>query len=197
MAAHLIHPMPFFRHEVPSLVHVALTTETIGSNIVQFRKKQMSSLNGVMRAAKRNAGNSNDLAIAAGQIIARRVALGVAAAFDPIGADHAEFGRIMPEKMEAFSAASMIMLEQTNQAGWEITRIASDEVMTTARATVSIAACTSPVAMAEAQSQFALAWFSRAASNFFAMGMLAIGMHEAAMVPIQQTIAANTERLAR
>ncbi|MEA2726707.1 MAG: hypothetical protein QOF70_1182, partial [Acetobacteraceae bacterium] len=76
MAAHLIHPMPFFRHEVPSLVHVALTTETIGSNIVQFRKKQMSSLNGVMRAAKRNAGNSNDLAIAAGQIIARRVALG-------------------------------------------------------------------------------------------------------------------------
>jgi O-methyltransferase involved in polyketide biosynthesis len=197
MGAHLIHHMPFFRHEVPSLVHVALTTETIGSNIVQFRKKQMSSLNGVMRAAKRNAGNSNDLAIAAGQIIARRVALGVAAAFDPIGADHAEFGRIMPEKMEAFSAASMIMLEQTNQAGWEITRIASDEVMTTARATLSIAACTSPVAMAEAQSQFALAWFSRAASNFFAMGMLAIGVHEAAMVPIQQTIAANTERLAR
>ena len=73
------------------------------------------------------------------------------------------FGRMVPEKMEAFSAASMIMLEQSNQAGWEMTRIASDEVMTTARATLSIASCTSPVAMAEAQSRFALDWFTRAA----------------------------------
>jgi hypothetical protein len=150
----------------------------------------MSSLNGVMTAATRNANSGNDLAMAAGHIIVKRVALGVAAALDPTQADHAEFGRMMPEKMEAFSAAGMIMLEQSNQAGWEITRIASNEVMTTARATLS---CTNPMAMAEAQ----LAWFNRAATNFFAMGLLALGVQEAAMVPIQQTIAANAERLAR
>jgi hypothetical protein len=155
----------------------------------------MTTLCGVLNAATRNAGAGNDIAIAAGQIIARRVALGMAAAFDPMGADHAEFGRMMPEKMEAFSAAGMIMLEQSSQAGWEFSRLASDEVLTTARATLAIAACDSPAAMADAQGQFALDWFSRAATNFFAMGLLALGAQEAAMVPIQQTIAANTERL--
>ena len=157
----------------------------------------MTTLNGVIDAATRNAGTSNDLAMAAGQIVARRMALGVAAAFYPVGADHAEVGRMMPEKMEAFSAASMVMLEQSNQAGWAITRLASDEVMTTARASIAMAGCSSPVAIAEAQGRFALDWFNRAASNFFAMGMLALGVQQAAMVPIQQTVAANTKRLGR
>jgi O-methyltransferase involved in polyketide biosynthesis len=197
MAARMIHHMPFIRNEVPSLVHVTLASATAVSNIIPFRKRQMSSFNGVMAAATRTASSGNDLAIAAGQIIAKRVALGMAAAFDPLQADHVEFGRMMPEKMEAFSAASMIMLEQTNQAGWEITRLASDEVMTTARATLSMATCANPVAMAEAQGQFAAAWFNRAASNFFAIGLLALGVQQAAMVPIQNTIAANAERLAR
>jgi len=195
-AARMIHHMSFIRHEVPSLVHVTLTTEAPTSTIIAFRKNKMSSLNGVMSAAKRNAGTSNDLALAAGQIIAKRVALGVAAALDPLGADHAEFGRMVPEKVEAFSAAGRIMLEQTNQASWELTRLASDEVMTAAQATLSMVTCINPMAMAEAQGKFALAWFDRAASNFFAMGLLALGVQRAAMVPIQQTIAENAERLA-
>ena len=197
IAAQMLHHMPYIRHEIPSLVHVTLATESTASNIVPFRKKQMTTFNGVLNAATRNAGTSNDLAIAAGQIIAKRVALGVAAAFDPLGADHVEFGRMMPEKMEAFSAAGMIMLEQSNHVGLEISRLATDEVMTTARATLAMASCASPVAMVEAQGQFALAWFNRAASNFFAMGILALGAHQAAMAPIQQTVAANTERLGR
>jgi hypothetical protein len=153
----------------------------------------MTTFNGVMSAATRNAGNGNDLAMAAGQIIARRVALGVAAAFDPMGADHAEFGR----KMEAFSAASRIMFEQSHEAGWEITRLASSEVMKTAHASIAMAGCESPVAMVKAQGQFALDWLNRAATNFFAMGILALGVQQAAMVPIQATVAANTRRLGR
>lgn len=157
----------------------------------------MSSLNGVLDAATRNANSSNDLAIAAGEVIAKRVALGVAAAFDPLQADHAEFGRMVPEKMEAFSAAGMIMLEQSSQAGFEISRLASNEVMTVAQATFSMSAWSNPMAMAASQSLFAFDWFNRATRNFFAMGLLALGAHEAAMVPIQQTLAANTERLGR
>jgi len=163
----------------------------------QPREIQMTTFNGVLDAAARNADTSNDLAVAAGQIIARRITLGMAAAFDPIGADHAEFSRIVPEKLEAFSAASMIMLERSNHASWEITRIASDEAITTAQATLSIASCADPMAIAEAQRRFALAWFSRAAENFLAIGLLALGAQEAAMVPIRQTIAANSERLGR
>ena len=157
----------------------------------------MTTLNGMFDAATRNAGTSNDIAIAAGDIIAKRVILGIAAALDPMRADHAEFTRMMPEKMEAFSAAGLIMLEHSNQFGWECSRIATDEVMTTARATLAMTGCATPMAMAEAQGQFALAWFNRTATNFFAMGMLALGAQQAAMVPIQKTVAANTERLSK
>jgi hypothetical protein len=195
LAARMVHHMPFLRHGVPSLVHVALAPDAFSSNIVQFRKNPMTTLNGVIDAATDNATSGNDLAIAAGQIIARRVALGVAAAFDPTQADHAEFGRMMPEKLEAFSAAGVIMLEQSSQASLEITRFASDEIMTTAQATLAIAACSNPVAMAEAQGQFAIDWFNRAASNLFAVGLLALGVQKAAMVPIRRTLAANAERL--
>ena len=157
----------------------------------------MKTFNGVIDAATRSASSGNDLALAASEVIAKRVALGMAAAFDPMGADHVEFGRMVPEKLEAFSAAGMIMLEHSGQAGLEITRLASDEVITTARATFAVSDWTNPVAMAAAPSLFALDWFNRAATNFFAMGLLALDAQQAALVPIQETIAANAERLAR
>jgi hypothetical protein len=157
----------------------------------------MKTFNGVMNAATRTAGSGGDLVLAAGQIVARRIALGVAAAFNPMDADHAELGRMVPEKVEAFSAAGMIVLEQSNQAGWHLTRLASHEVFTTAHATVSMAGCINPAVMAEEQGRFACAWLDRIAQNFFAMGLLALGAQEAAMVPIRQAVAANVERLGR
>jgi hypothetical protein len=125
------------------------------------------------------------------------VALGIAAALDPLRADHTEFERMVPEKVKAFSAAGMIMLEQSGQANRQVTRLASDAAMTTARATMAMAGCSNPVALVQAQGRFALDWFNRAASDFIAMGMLALGAQEAAMLPIQQTVFANAERLGR
>jgi hypothetical protein len=43
----------------------------------------------------------------------------------------------------------------------------------------------------------ALAWFDRATSTIFAMGLLALGVQDSAMAPIRQTVAANAERLSR
>jgi hypothetical protein len=157
----------------------------------------MTSLNGVMEVAARNANSGNDIAIGAGQIIARRVALGMAAAFDPLGADQTEFGRMVPEKMEAFSAAGMIMMQQASQAGEQISRFATDAITTAARASIAMAGSDSPVAFAEAQGRFAMAWCEQAAANFMTIGMLALDAQQAAMVPIQERIAANTERLGR
>jgi hypothetical protein len=157
----------------------------------------MTSLNGVLDAATRNANSGNDLAIASGQVIAKRVALGMAAAFDPMQADHAEFGRMMPEKMEALSAAGMIMLQQSSQASEHLSRIASDAIITAAEATFAMAGCPHPAAMAATQSRLALAWFERATANFYALGMLALGAQEAVLVPFQETVAANAERLVR
>ena len=63
----------------------------------------------MLALATRTADTGNDLAIGAGQIIAKRVALGLAAAVNPMAADLAEFARIVPEKVEAFSAAGIAM----------------------------------------------------------------------------------------
>ncbi len=57
--------------------------------------------------------------------------------------------------------------------------------------------CSSPAAVAEVQGRFARAWFDRAASNFIAIGMLALGAQDAVMAPIRQTVVANAERLSR
>jgi O-methyltransferase involved in polyketide biosynthesis len=195
--AKLVHHLPFLRNEVPSLVHIVVATNPLASNIIPFRKKSMTSLSSVFDAATRSAKSQSDLTNAAGQIIAKRVALGVAAVFDPTQADHAEFGRIVPEKMEAFSAAGMIVMQQASLAGEQIKRFASDAIMTATRATLAVVGSTSPAAMVKTQGRIAVTWFEQATANFMAISMLALNAQEAAIVPIQQTIAANTERLGR
>jgi O-methyltransferase involved in polyketide biosynthesis len=155
------------------------------------------TMGAVLTAATQNAVHGVDVARATGQVIAKRVALGMAAAFDPLQADHVEFKRIIPEKVEAFSTAGMAMLTQSRQAGQQMIRLASDEVMTTARATIDMTGCSSPATLVEAQSRFARAWFSRAASSFIALGGLALASQAATMAPIRRTVVANAERLGR
>ena len=48
----------------------------------------------MLALATRTADSGNDLAIGAGQIIAKRVGLGLAAVVNPMAADLAEFARI-------------------------------------------------------------------------------------------------------
>ncbi len=73
----------------------------------------------------------------------------------------------------------------------------TDEVTTTARATIAMTGCSGPAALAEAQSRFARAWFSRAASSFIALGAQALASQAVTMAPICQTVVANAERLGR
>ncbi len=195
--ARMAHHFPIVRNEVPSLVHVVLALEVLSSNIIPFRKNTMTSFDDVVDAAKQNADSGSDLASAAGQIIAKRVALGVAAIINPMRADHAEFGRMMPEKVEAFSAAGIIMMQQASHASEQIACFAADAIRRATRARLDFAASASPVEIVEKQGHFAAGWFRMAASNFMAMGLLALNAQKAAMLPIQQTIAANAERLGR
>jgi hypothetical protein len=75
--------------------------------------------------------------------------------------------------------------------------LASEAVKTATQATFAITGSSSPVAMVETQRRFAATWFETAASNFMAMGVLALDAQAAAITPFQRTIAANTERLGR
>jgi hypothetical protein len=102
---------------------------------------------------------------------------------------------MVPEKVQAFSAAGMVMLNQSGEASRQMMRLASEEVMTTACATIEMTGCSSPAAWAEAQSRFVRAWFSRATSSLNMMGMLVLTAQAAAMAPIRQTVDANAKRL--
>ena len=195
--ARMAHHLPIVRNEVPSLVHVVLAVEASPSNIIPFRKRTMTSFDNVVDAARQNANSGSELASAAGLIIAKRVALGVAAIIDPMRADHAELGRMVPEKIEAFSAAGIIMMQQVSHAREQIARFAFDATGTATRARLAIVGSANPVEIVEKQGHFAAGWFRMAASNFMAMGLLALNAQKAAMLPIQQTIAANAERLGR
>jgi len=153
------------------------------------------TIRGMLELATQTAGSSNDLAIAAGQVIAKRVALGVAAAVNPMAADHAEFARMVPEKMEAFSAAGMAMIEHSGEVGHRISHFASNEMMTTARATFEMAKCYDPLSMLEAQGRFVREWWERTAANAMTLGMMVLSAQAATLTPLQRTVAANTERL--
>jgi hypothetical protein len=153
------------------------------------------ALGGFLAAAARNATCGGEIAVATGQVVARRVALGVAATFNPLQADRAEFSRMVPEKVEAFSSAGMVMLEQSGQTNRHIMRSASDEVMTTARATIEMTGCSNPAALMAAQGRFARAWFARAAANWIALGIRTFEAQSEAMAPIRRTVVANAERL--
>lgn len=151
----------------------------------------------ILAVATRNTGQSNNITKAASHVIAKRMALGMAAAFDPLSADHDEFARMVPEKMKAFSAASTAMLKQSGLASRRMMHFQSDELTIAAHAAVEMISCGNPVSLAEIQVRFARAWFDRTASSFITMGMLALTGQAATMAPIRETVFANVDRLGR
>ncbi len=221
--ADMTNRIPMARHGVPSLVHVkfahaigpAEESGTISDDLLPeentrtfepIGKPKMTqiddtpaavSMGGFLAAATQNARCGGEIAVATTKVIGKRVALGMAASLNPLSADRAEFSRMVPEKVEAFSSSGMVILEQSGQASQHMLRLASDEVITTARAAIEMTTCTNPAALLEAQGRFARAWFGRATSRWIAMGLRACEAQSAAMAPIRQTVVANADRLGR
>jgi O-methyltransferase involved in polyketide biosynthesis len=224
MLADMTSRVPGAQHRVPSLVHVSIAKADCHSNaeakvgypelnveacglgdLRENRRPHMTSTNDhsagsdrvrdMVTMASQNAIRSGDIARAATQVIAKRVALGMAGTADPLGADHIEFARMVPEKVEAFSAAGMVMLKQSGHVGRQIMRLASDEMMTTVHATMEMTGCSGPASFAELQGKFARAWFDRMTSRFISMGTMILTAQAAAMMPIQETVFANVDRL--
>jgi O-methyltransferase involved in polyketide biosynthesis len=194
----MVEQIPCVRHELPCLIHVSLDTLDKKDSCLTLKKSlsgDAQNLSDVLAKASDNADRSGDLAVAAGGVIAKRVAIGVAAAFDPLQADHGELARMVPEKLQAFTAAGMIMLRQTEQATRQMSRFASDEIATTTLATMAMASCTTPAALVLAQTRLALGCFERASAHFLAMSMLILNGQDAALAPIRETVATNAERL--
>ena len=194
LLSRLMHEIPSTRHELPSLVHVTTTTGDRTCSM-DIDSTAPASIGGVLAAAALNASRSGDLALAASQVVAKRVALGVTGALNPAEADHAEFARMVPEKIDAFSAMGAVMRQQSDHVAREWTRRAADEVQATAEATLSLAGCLTPRALATAQHALMMGWFGRLAANIAELGMLTLQAQEAAMAPLHNQVAANVDRL--
>jgi len=199
--------LAFARHGVPSLVHVttrtsappnraALGAASFRSSPMPSTRRDPSTVGGVSAMAIRNISYGEDIARASRHVIGKRMALGLQAALRPHRADHAEFARMVPEKVEAFSAAGKAMMQTSGEANRQILEDVSAEVMTAARAAAAMSRCANPADLAIAQGRFAYGWMGRATSRFMAMGMFAMSAQAAALAPIRQTVVANSERLA-
>jgi hypothetical protein len=76
---------------------------------------------------------TGEMTAAAGSVIGARVALMVAAAQDPLSFDYAEFGRMVPEKVQAFSEAGAALLDEW----WSLQRDLGDYMLYLGRAVTS------------------------------------------------------------
>jgi O-methyltransferase involved in polyketide biosynthesis len=189
------------RHGVPSLVHVTPQRTEAGDLVAPENPKHRSfSMPSTRRdpsaLALHNMSCGGDIARASRHVITKRVTLGVQAALRPHRADHAEFARIIPEKVEAFSAAGKVLVQKSGEASRQILKDVSLEVTAAARAVAAMSRCANPADLAIAQGTFASAWMGRATSRFIEMGMFAMSAQAAALAPIRETVVQNSERLA-
>ena len=133
---------------------------------------------------------------AGGHVVAKRTALGLVAMANPAQAAHAEFARIVPEKIEEFRASAIALMGYSAELAQQAARFASSEIATASEAVVDLARCRTPAAAIGIQSQFATAWFARALSQSIAVGALAVRSYGAVTSPVHQVAIRNSRRLA-
>ncbi len=150
-----------------------------------------------LRVAGTNGRKTGELALAAGQVVARRMALGAQAIVDPLNADHVEFAKIIPEKARAFSEAGRTWLEWSSRIAEQMTRIAASEMAAAAEGAVALAGCRTPEEAITVQGNLATAWVARMVSQSIALGSLTLRSQSEAMAPVHRTVTANARRLTR
>jgi hypothetical protein len=164
---------------------------------MQRAVRDVRKLTRTVAAATATTRKGNELAVASGEVIARRMALGAAAFADPMSADHVEFSRMIPEKMAALSAVAAVLQQRSTAVIAEMTRFAGSEATISLRAAGELALCRTPAEIAAAQSRFVVDWFARAVSQSLALGGLAMSAGGAMLAPVHRAAIDNAKRLRR
>jgi len=164
---------------------------------LQRSVRDARKLTRTLAAATASTLKSGELAVASGEVIARRVALGAAALADPATADHREFTRMVAEKVTALSAVGAIAQQRSGAVMAEMTRIAQSEAAIALEAVQQLARCRTPTDLAAAQSRVVLDWFARAASQSLAFAALAMSASGAMLAPVHRAATGNARRLQR
>ena len=149
----------------------------------------------LLSTANRNSSQTGELAMAAAEVVFRRMTLGGLAMVNPNGADHAEFARMVPEKTKAFSDAGSILASQTARIGQTVAQFMVEEASLATRTAATILSGRNPAGMMAAQVEAAMAWAGRLAAQSGALCVLAMQAQGAALAPIHTAATANVERL--
>jgi hypothetical protein len=127
---------------------------------------------------------TGEMAAAAGTVIGRRVALMAAAAQDPLAGDYVELGRMVPEKVQAFTEAGAALFDEW----WALQRDVGEYMMFVGRALVSFRPPL-PGEMLELAERTSVHGARLAASAVAAAGV--------AIAPLHRHATANARRLSR
>jgi Phasin protein len=150
-----------------------------------------------LTTAGTTAAHTGELALAAGRVVAARQALGLEALAQPLTADHAEFARMISEKVAAFSDAALAAGHRSAKIAQQATRFAATDATLAAGAALRLWSCRSPADLFALQSRFAAAWFDRAASRSIAVASAATNAQRDMLAPIHAAATGNDRRLTR
>lgn len=150
-------------------------------------KRNIRHATNTMTASGRNLMRTGTAALAAGQVISHRMAMGAAALRDPTKADPLEFTRMFTEKAVAMFAASQTMMLRSGIMAQSMLRYTMAEGAVTARALTSVSK-TPPSP---------LEWYNRAFTQYMALGTLATQAQGAVFAPLYRAAGANARRLSR
>lgn len=144
--------------------------------------------------AARTMRHTAELAVAANEVIAARLALAaVPRAVTPAG--QAEFARMVPEKAHAFAAAGAGAAQHLAAIAIDANRAALREGAAAARAGAAMFSATTAEAFAAAQRDWFTGWFARAVAQAQSMAAATAALQAAAIAPIHRTATANARRL--
>ncbi len=146
--------------------------------------------------AQRNLRIGQELTVVSGEVIARRLAMGVSGVLDPANANHAELARLIPEKAAAGIASALAILARSGQLAERMTKFVADEMLLATRDFVSLASCRTPAAFVAAHHGLTLSRVARMMSHAGDIGALAGQSQTDTITPFHRAATANASRLA-
>jgi hypothetical protein len=156
---------------------------------MNLKPKDRRRVAGAAASMLRSSARFSDMGIAATSVVARRVALSLAG-------DHSEVPMMVPEKIAAFSLASLAMIQRSASMGDTIRRYAMNEAAAGAKTMWSLAACRDPASLMMAQTRVMSEAWSRWMSLSVQLGAGVMTGTDAVMRPVHRAASRNAKRLA-
>ncbi len=149
------------------------------------------------RAATATAVAGGEMMKAAGDVISARMEILAKGMADPRQTDFKEISLMSSEKVEALSESAATLTRNLGALGERLSQSAAQEMSIASKAAEAMASAATPQALAAAQYDYALGWWSRATGQMLTLNTEMLKAQAQALKPIHDTAVANAKRLKR